>query len=195
MGSKKLLTTLLATGLAQAVAQDEKAEGFDLSAGMFGPAVSEWLRSTAVVIHEAQTGAKPIGMVPDTLCHKLQQQCSDWGVYWRAPDSHGVKLNREQALVLLERALGVEVEIATEPQIGAKPIDMVLHCPQCHKQHIDAPDTYGDEVEGLWDNPPHRSHQCHHCRFVWRPADVPTNGVAAVKTKGKNDSPITGEAS
>lgn len=38
-----------------------------------------------------------------------------------------------------------------------------------------------------WQNPPHRSHLCHGCGHIWRPADVPTNGVAAVKTKGKND--------
>lgn len=35
----------------------------------------------------------------------------------------------------------------------------------------------------------HRSHLCHGCGHIWRPADVPTNGVAAVKTKGKADSP------
>jgi len=79
-----------------------------------------------------------------------------------------------------------------------KPIDMVLHCPNCGMQHIDEPDAgsfmlaedaaqYG---AGHWTNPPHRSHLCHGCKHVWRPADVPTNGVAAVKTQGKNDSPV-----
>jgi rubredoxin len=74
-----------------------------------------------------------------------------------------------------------------------QPIDMVLHCPACGVQHIDrdegqhvAPHPTG----ALWRNPPHRSHLCHGCGHVWRPADVPTNGVAAVKTRGKNDSPI-----
>jgi hypothetical protein len=42
----------------------------------------------------------------------------------------------------------------------------------------------------VWDNPPHRSHLCHGCGHVWRPADVPTNGVATITTKGKADSPI-----
>ena len=51
--------------------------------------------------------------VPDTLCQQLQQQCSDCGVYWRAPDAHGVNLSLEQAHELLRSALGVEVEIAT----------------------------------------------------------------------------------
>lgn len=47
-----------------------------------------------------------------TLTERLQQQCSDWGTYWRAPDAHGVNLTIEQATALLARALGVEVEIA-----------------------------------------------------------------------------------
>lgn len=77
------------------------------------------------------------------------------------------------------------------------PIDMVLHCPACGMQHIDAPEEeeYEDKSGALrmkcdWTNPPHRSHLCHYCEWVWRPADVPTNGVQAVKTKGKADSPI-----
>ncbi len=71
------------------------------------------------------------------------------------------------------------------------PIDMVLHCPACGKQHIDAPDTnYDPHYEGcmIWENPPHRSHLCHGCGCIWRPADVPTNGVAAVQTRGKADT-------
>lgn len=90
-----------------------------------------------------------------------------------------------------------------------EPIDVVLHCPKCGLQHIDAPEPAryatasntasvrkGFEMGGYelnpnrWDNPPHRSHLCAGCGHLWRPADVPTNGVAAVKTRGKNDSPI-----
>jgi len=63
------------------------------------------------------------------------------------------------------------------------PIDMVLFCPKCGVQHIDAP----DERTPDWTNPPHKSHLCHGCGFIWRPADVPTNGVAATKTKGSRD--------
>jgi len=84
------------------------------------------------------------------------------------------------------------------------PIDMVLHCPACGKQHIDAPEECPDEGcphygtphshPDSWDNPPHRSHLCGMCGYVWRPADVPTNGVAAVKTKGKADSPAVSKA-
>lgn len=75
----------------------------------------------------------------------------------------------------------------------AQPIDMILYCPNpsCRKQHIDKPDLPDpcDERDPAWTNPPHRSHKCHGCGLIWRPADVPTNGVAAIKTKGKNDSP------
>lgn len=78
------------------------------------------------------------------------------------------------------------------------PIDMVLHCPTCGLQHIDAPEepdpflAFGPGMDReRWTNPPHRSHLCHGCSHIWRPADVPTNGVAAVKTKGSADSPLT----
>lgn len=66
----------------------------------------------------------------------------------------------------------------------SKPIDMVLHCPGCGVQHIDSPYP----AKG-WTNPPHRSHLCHGCGLVWRPADIPTNGVQAVRTTGKEDAP------
>ena len=81
------------------------------------------------------------------------------------------------------------------------PINMILHCPACHLQHVDKPEgtfipgftadesAAWNKEHGLWDNPPHRSHLCHGCGHIWRPADVPTNGVAAIKTKGKADSP------
>jgi hypothetical protein len=139
MSVKGMQTTIIATLLAKAVAED----GRDLSAGMFGPAVSKLIRD-----------------IVDGL---------------------------------------------------TVPIDMVLHCPNCGAQHIDGPMTDAQYSERLhesswwecggdkperWTNPPHRSHQCHACKgpdgkpFVWRPADVATNGVEAVKTRGKDDSPI-----
>lgn len=126
--------TVLATFLAQAVADDEEAGGgCDLAAGLFGPAVSSMIREIA----EQMTA----------------------------------------------------------------PIDMVLHCPACLTQHIDEPfkpgDAYAEHcpekaLAKAWDNPPHRTHLCQNptCGHRWRPADVATNGVAAVKTSGKDDSPI-----
>jgi len=96
-----------------------------------------------------------------------------------------------ETLALLEAA-------ASAPTPSAQPIDMVLHCPACGLQHIDAPDTepsaHSDGRESMWDNPPHRSHLCGRCGHIWRPADMATNGVAAIKTKGKADSPAASPA-
>lgn len=59
------------------------------------------------------------------------------------------------------------------------PIPMILFCPDCGLQHVDAP----DEARG-WTNAPHRTHLCHGCGHHFRPADVPTNGVADIETRG-----------
>lgn len=67
----------------------------------------------------------------------------------------------------------------------SEPIPMVLYCPFCGVQHVDTP-----EPDRGWTNPPHRSHLCHSCENVWRPADVPTTGVRAVATSGTADSRI-----
>lgn len=80
-----------------------------------------------------------------------------------------------------EPLVWAELQAALDGYERPLPINMVLHCPRCHLQHIDAP-------EGSWTNPPHRSHLCHGCGFIWRPADVPTNGVQAVRTRGKKDT-------
>lgn len=63
------------------------------------------------------------------------------------------------------------------------PVDMLLFCPNCDLQHIDAP----DERTPDWTNPPHKSHLCHGCGHIWRPSDRPTNGVFALKTFGQKD--------
>jgi hypothetical protein len=75
------------------------------------------------------------------------------------------------------------------------PIPMILHCPKCGVQHIDAPDKPPHVVsDDIWMNPPHRSHLCHACAHIWRPADVPTIGVQEIGTKGKTDSPAPEQA-
>lgn len=74
--------------------------------------------------------------------------------------------------------------------VAAEPIDMVLHCPSCGLQHIDEPEAHfhdDGEAHPTWTNPPHRSHLCHGCGHIWRPADVPTNGVQTTQTRGKDD--------
>lgn len=86
----------------------------------------------------------------------------------------------------------------TIAMVPSASIDMVLHCPKCGMQHVDMPDWDEYEDGDCWKNPPHRSHLCQPenggCGHIWRPADVPTNGVAAVKTTGKADSPIASPA-
>lgn len=93
------------------------------------------------------------------------------------------------------------------PTVGQKPINMILFCPRCGTQHVDAAEDetsfrHRMEVFGLvaepqdgfptrWTNPPHKSHLCHQCGAVWRPADVPTNGVAQIKTRGERDNTWT----
>lgn len=85
-----------------------------------------------------------------------------------------------------------------------KPIDMVLYCPKCGTQHVDAPMTDAEysnyifeskwvEVGGSpperWTNPPHKSHLCAGCGHVWRPSDTPTNGIASCES-GKDADTI-----
>lgn len=62
------------------------------------------------------------------------------------------------------------------------PIPMILHCPTCGMQHVDAPDPAAS-----WENPPHRSHKCGRCATIWRPADVATVGVLNIATRGQAD--------
>lgn len=86
--------------------------------------------------------------------------------------------------------------------LGNIVVDMILFCPACGAQHVDkAEKCHGaclcagggpsddDCICGAWKNPPHRSHLCHSCKHIWRPSDVHTNGVAAIRSKGVNDSP------
>lgn len=101
-------------------------------------------------------------------------------------------MRREEADYLFHRIqsiygqkVDVLVRIAQEIEIlvDNRPINMVLFCPNCGQQHIDAP-------EGEWKNPPHKTHLCHFCSYKWRPADVATNGVEKIQTKGEKDSPL-----
>jgi hypothetical protein len=83
---------------------------------------------------------------------------------------------------------------------SAMPLDMILFCPNCFAQHVDEARPDVCESCGLsenkcdcvvfteWLNPPHKSHRCQRCNHVWRPSDVPTNGVKEIKTAGRCDS-------
>lgn len=87
------------------------------------------------------------------------------------------------------------------PVAEAEPIPMLLFCPVCGAQHVDAPEVEPAQLisggpnagrvvpwKVTWANPPHRSHLCHACGIVWRPADVATVGVEAIETSGKADT-------
>lgn len=98
--------------------------------------------------------------------------------YWRQFMAEGPQSARLESELLprLSRLLG-------KLSGGSNPIPMVLHCPACGTQHIDAPEP----AKG-WDNPPHKSHLCHGCGAIWRPAGVPTAGVASLDRLGEHDT-------
>lgn len=58
-----------------------------------------------------------------------------------------------------------------------EPVAMLLFCPRCDRQHVDAADV-----------PEHCSHECQGCGYTWRPADVPTTGVRTLETCGAQRS-------
>lgn len=88
--------------------------------------------------------------------------------------------NGETAILDLEE-WGIATKLSPEQP---NPVPMVLYCPNCNAQHVDGPGLFGDS----WTNPPHRSHMCDECGCIWRPADVPTEGVETIKTRGKRDT-------
>jgi hypothetical protein len=65
------------------------------------------------------------------------------------------------------------VAATTPASEKSPPIDMLLFCPRCGEQHIDAP-------KGDWTNPPHATHTCQHCGLLWRPSNALTNGAAII---------------
>lgn len=72
----------------------------------------------------------------------------------------------------LEAAVAIR-KMAKHASVGAIP--MILHCPECSTPHVD---------EGEWATRIHRTHQCQYpgCGKEWRPANVPTVGVADLGT-------------
>lgn len=100
---------------------------------------------------------------------RLQQRCTGTAV---------IRLDmRERQLV----ALALSMLLA-----DLAPVDIVLYCPKCATQHLDAPeaDPPGAAIRrrGAWTNPPHRTHLCAACGHLWRPSDTPTNGVQATQS-------------
>jgi rubrerythrin len=114
-------------------------------------------------------------------------------------DHEGNETKEHRVLTAAIAALREQEWIPVE--IGEKPEDAILFCPNCKTQHIDkaepdvcelcgidvdAHDATGCDEFKAWLNPPHKKHRCHECNHVWRAANVPTNGVASLEaTDGK----------
>lgn len=63
------------------------------------------------------------------------------------------------------------------------PVPMILYCPTCQKQHIDAP-----EPAVGWTNPHHSKHRCAFCKTEWRPFPYKTTGMTVEDfTRQKNE--------
>jgi hypothetical protein len=71
--------------------------------------------------------------------------------------------------------------MSSEPWRDKLPVDLVLHCPACGKQHLDT---------GEWRARVHRRHLCENttegprtgCGHLWMPFEDATRGVAEVAT-------------
>lgn len=129
-------------------------------------------------------------------------------LYWRLHDLSKMLegsdridgMEHRDAYPTILDAMGMvyEFKVILEKSTVEVPINMMLYCPNCGARHIDTPEAgrelWGNNFEtpivevGGWTNPPHRSHLCSNCGTVWRPADVPTNGVLDIETKGKSDT-------
>lgn len=98
------------------------------------------------------------------------------------------------------KPIAIDAERNTDSQ-AALPIPMVMFCPSCGEQHIDAAEPPSEANPQGWDNPPHRTHKCKACQYEWRHCDVPTTGVAMTASQGQNEgrplakaAPATGQA-
>lgn len=132
-------------------------------------------------------------MIPRTRIAELLRETS--GASQEEMD--GLLNGPEDGLIKLERFVQA---VRDEPGIKLADsdsiVDIVTHCPKCGNQHIDQVEfeRSGPVVDGVqgcvvtWDNRPHKSHLCAFCGWVWRPADVYTQGVQETNTKGANDS-------
>lgn len=124
---------------------------------------------------------------------QIRERCATVGLRWLPPDDgpDGFPGSFDMVSMAEMRAL------------LSIPVDVVLHCPKCHTQHIDKPESdneysgrlhesswweLGGEQPARWTNPPHRTHLCAVCKCLWRAADVPTNGIAAAQTRGERDT-------
>jgi len=73
----------------------------------------------------------------------------------------------------------------TEPSTML-PIPLLLWCPKCGARHIDT---------GAFAEKHHHTHACQTCGLVWRPAIVPTVGVAFLPGFKNMDPPAPAASS
>jgi hypothetical protein len=133
---------------------------------------SEWRRVMAVLTDAGMTDEEigtELAASPRTLAR------------WRTSRPGIRPLTRHLLKRSLIELFAARAALASIPTV---PIPLILHCPKCGLQHIDAPDGRTPE----WTNPPHKSHLCHGCGCIWRPCDQPTEGVATIETSGKADN-------
>ena len=93
-------------------------------------------------------------------------------------DDHGNPINSftlegdpsDEEILARHELEGAEHYLVLRPEFKVTTsYSMILACPACHRRHVD---------EGDYAFEPHRSHACQYCGTIWRPALVPTVGVA-----------------
>ncbi|HDR9758766.1 hypothetical protein KDX16_33610 [Burkholderia vietnamiensis] len=134
--------------------------------------------SVPVLLHDGERIMPVVARWDFTGDGWVDAQCRDGP----SPEDYEWMNSRAKCWMLLDATLQTPGQA-----IISQPIPMLLFCPACGLQHVDAPEPAHDGEEE-WDNPPHRSHKCHACATVWRPADVPTVGVASIQTSGQADN-------
>lgn len=82
-----------------------------------------------------------------------------------------VRADLELLLSIHERIVNLAELVRVLAPHVMSPVPMLLACPACDVKHVD---------EGEWATRPHRTHLCHACGSLFRPALVPTVGVAAL---------------
>lgn len=90
---------------------------------------------------------------------------------------HNTIVRHADEMIAVLRARVLELEaIVREPWRGVAPVDLVLHCPACGRQHLDI---------GEFRTRVHRKHLCENtregagtgCGHLWVPFEYATRGV------------------
>lgn len=129
------------------------------------PIILKWLVATAVLDTSEDF------VIPEDVRQRWIKRMQE------IADSKGdelITLDTQQIIDAIDEAIAF---VSKEPA----PVNMVLHCPRCGLQHIDAPedtDSFRDlmfkhagvvEAHPMpWTNPPHKSHLCSRCKFIWQ---------------------------